>query len=121
MIPSNYRANRTLQFLARKTLYDCWHSQPKSRRNSAGAAGAAAAAFAPCLVCDSDCLGGSPARGNHRVRRPVQPEGQYAGAAREMVEAHQWLLPTNDGTPRLQKPPLLYWLIIISYKLFGIN
>jgi len=50
-----------------------------------------------------------------------QTEGQYAGAAREMVEAHQWLLPTNDGTPRLQKPPLLYWLIIISYKLFGIN
>jgi 4-amino-4-deoxy-L-arabinose transferase-like glycosyltransferase len=50
-----------------------------------------------------------------------QTEGQYAGAAREMVEAHQWLLPTNDGAPRLQKPPLLYWLIVISYKLFGIN
>jgi 4-amino-4-deoxy-L-arabinose transferase-like glycosyltransferase len=50
-----------------------------------------------------------------------QTEGQYAGAAREMVEAHQWLLPTNDGAPRLQKPPLLYWLVIISFKLFGIN
>jgi 4-amino-4-deoxy-L-arabinose transferase-like glycosyltransferase len=50
-----------------------------------------------------------------------QTEGQYAGAAREMVEAHHWLLPTNDGAPRLQKPPLLYWLIIISFKLFGIN
>jgi 4-amino-4-deoxy-L-arabinose transferase-like glycosyltransferase len=50
-----------------------------------------------------------------------QTEGQYAGAAREMVEGHQWLLPTNDGIPRLQKPPLLYWLIIISFKLFGIN
>lgn len=50
-----------------------------------------------------------------------QTEGQYAGAAREMVEAHQWLLPTNDGAPRLQKPPLLYWLIIASVKLFGIN
>jgi 4-amino-4-deoxy-L-arabinose transferase-like glycosyltransferase len=50
-----------------------------------------------------------------------QTEGQYAGAAREMVEAHEWLLPTNDGTPRLQKPPLLYWLIIISFKLFGVN
>src|ERR1044071_1591383 len=50
-----------------------------------------------------------------------QTEGQYAGAAREMVENHQWLLPTNDGAPRLQKPPLLYWLIIISFKLFGIN
>jgi 4-amino-4-deoxy-L-arabinose transferase-like glycosyltransferase len=50
-----------------------------------------------------------------------QTEGQYAGAAREMVEARQWLVPTNDGAPRLQKPPLLYWLIIISYKLFGIS
>src|SRR6266481_4622196 len=50
-----------------------------------------------------------------------QTEGQYAGAAREMVETHQWLLPTNDGIPRLQKPPLLYWLIIVSFKLFGIN
>src|ERR687887_1567771 len=50
-----------------------------------------------------------------------QTEGQYAGAAREMVEAHHWLLPTNDAAPRLQKPPLLYWLIIISFKLFGVN
>src|SRR5215831_1502256 len=50
-----------------------------------------------------------------------QTEGQYAGAAREMVETHHWLLPTNDGIPRLQKPPLLYWLIIVSFKLFGIN
>src|SRR3989441_3949109 len=50
-----------------------------------------------------------------------QTEGQYAGAAREMVETHQWLLPTNEGIPRLQKPPLLYWLIIVSFKLFGIN
>src|SRR2546430_3964595 len=50
-----------------------------------------------------------------------QTEGQYAGAAREMVETHHWLLPTNNGAPRLQKPPLLYWLVIISFKLFGVN
>src|SRR6266436_2457842 len=50
-----------------------------------------------------------------------QTEGQYAGAAREMVETHHWLLPTNDSVPRLQKPPLLYWLIIGSFKLFGVN
>ena len=48
-------------------------------------------------------------------------EGQYAGAAREMIETHQWLWPTNDGLPRLPKPPLLYWLIIGSFKIFGIN
>jgi 4-amino-4-deoxy-L-arabinose transferase-like glycosyltransferase len=50
-----------------------------------------------------------------------QTEGQYAGAAREMVDTHHWLMPTNDGVPRLQKPPLLYWLIIFSFNLFGVN
>jgi len=50
-----------------------------------------------------------------------ETEGQYAGAAKEMSQAHAWLTPTNDGIPRLQKPPLLYWLIIASFKLFGVN
>jgi 4-amino-4-deoxy-L-arabinose transferase-like glycosyltransferase len=50
-----------------------------------------------------------------------ETEGQYAGAAREMVASHNWLLPTNNGMPRLQKPPLLYWLIIASYKILGVN
>jgi 4-amino-4-deoxy-L-arabinose transferase-like glycosyltransferase len=50
-----------------------------------------------------------------------ETEGQYAGAAREMVASHNWLLPTNNGIPRLQKPPLLYWLIIASYKILGVN
>lgn len=50
-----------------------------------------------------------------------ETEGQYAGAAREMIETHQWLIPTNDGIPRLQKPPGLYWLIIVSFKIFGVN
>jgi 4-amino-4-deoxy-L-arabinose transferase-like glycosyltransferase len=50
-----------------------------------------------------------------------QTEGQYAGAAREMLQSHNWLLPTSDGLPRLRKPPLLYWLLIASFKLFGVN
>ena len=50
-----------------------------------------------------------------------ETEGQYAGAAREMVASHNWLLPTNNGIPRLQKPPLLYWAIIASYKILGVN
>src|SRR3982751_5879440 len=47
-----------------------------------------------------------------------ETDGQYAGAAREMVETGQWLVPTKVGVPRLQKPPLLYWLIALSYKGF---
>lgn len=48
-------------------------------------------------------------------------EGLYAGAAREMLQKNDWILPTVNGIPRLQKPPLVYWCILISYKIFGIN
>lgn len=48
-------------------------------------------------------------------------DGQYAGAAREMIESQQWFTPTNDGIPRLQKPLLLYWAIIVSLKSFGLT
>ena len=50
-----------------------------------------------------------------------ETEGQYAAAAREMLQNGEYLLPTNDSIPRLQKPPLLYWLIVGSYQLFGVN
>jgi Dolichyl-phosphate-mannose-protein mannosyltransferase len=50
-----------------------------------------------------------------------ETEGQYAGAAREMLESRQWLTPTNDGIPRLQKPLLLYWAIAISLKTLGLT
>ena len=49
------------------------------------------------------------------------PEGQFAGGAREMLASQQWLTPTTDGVPRLQTPPLVYWLIILSYKVFGVS
>ena len=50
-----------------------------------------------------------------------ETEGQYAAAAREMLQSRHLLMPTNESIPRLQKPPLLYWLIIASYKIFGVN
>ena len=50
-----------------------------------------------------------------------ETDGQYAGAAREMLESHQWLTPTNNGIPRLQKPLLLYWTIVVSLKTFGLT
>ena len=43
-------------------------------------------------------------------------EGQFAGGAREMLNSHQWLVPTIDGVPCLETPPLAYWLIAFSYK-----
>jgi 4-amino-4-deoxy-L-arabinose transferase-like glycosyltransferase len=50
-----------------------------------------------------------------------QIDGQYAGAAREMMERGDWLIPTQDGVPRLQKPPLVYWCETLSMSLFGSN
>jgi len=48
-------------------------------------------------------------------------EGQFAGAARAMVETGQWLVPTNDSAPLLDTPPLAYWAIAVSYKAFGVS
>src|SRR5215471_13835255 len=50
-----------------------------------------------------------------------QIDGQYAGAAREMIERGDWLTPTQDGVPRLQKPPLVYWCEIASLGVLGKN
>lgn len=48
-------------------------------------------------------------------------EGRFAGGAREMLATQQWLAPTNNGVPLLQTPPLVCWLIALSYKIFGVT
>jgi 4-amino-4-deoxy-L-arabinose transferase-like glycosyltransferase len=48
-------------------------------------------------------------------------EGLYAGAVREMHQRGDWLLPTSNGFPRLQKPPLVYWTMLVSTSLLGEN
>ncbi len=45
--------------------------------------------------------------------------GQYAATAWEMVESGAWLIPTLEGIPRLQKPPLVYWITAASLRLLG--
>jgi 4-amino-4-deoxy-L-arabinose transferase-like glycosyltransferase len=39
----------------------------------------------------------------------------------EMQERGEWLTPYVNGEVRLQKPPLLYWLMRVSYLTFGSN
>src|SRR3954447_16343794 len=46
------------------------------------------------------------------------PEGHYASTAREMLRANSWSLP-NDATTRPNEPPLVAWLILGSFKIFG--
>src|SRR5438105_6802445 len=48
-------------------------------------------------------------------------EGRYAEIAREMLARGEWVVPYLQGELYLDKPPLLYWLIMLSYKLFGVH
>jgi len=50
-----------------------------------------------------------------------ETDGQYAAAAKRMVQGGSWLIPENNGVPRLVKPPLLYWMMASSFRAFGIN
>jgi 4-amino-4-deoxy-L-arabinose transferase-like glycosyltransferase len=46
-------------------------------------------------------------------------EGHFAGAGREMLLTGDWLTPHLNGSPYLNKPPLIYWLIAFSQDVFG--
>lgn len=48
-------------------------------------------------------------------------EGRYSEIAREMIETGDWLVPHLWYLPHLDKPPMTYWLIAVSMKLFGQN
>ncbi|MBI4605570.1 MAG: glycosyltransferase family 39 protein [Planctomycetes bacterium] len=46
-------------------------------------------------------------------------EARVAITAREMGRKGEWVLPTMHGEPRLQKPPLAYWLVILAAEVRG--
>lgn len=48
-------------------------------------------------------------------------EPRYAQVAREMFERGDLVTPTLGGFNWFEKPALLYWLEIASYKLFGVS
>jgi len=45
----------------------------------------------------------------------------HAEAAREMLSRHDWVTLYTDGFRYLEKAPLMYWELAVSYKLFGIS
>jgi 4-amino-4-deoxy-L-arabinose transferase-like glycosyltransferase len=57
--------------------------------------------------------------GNRPLNEP--DEGRYAEIAREMIQTGNWLVPHLWYLPHLDKPPMTYWLVAISMKLFGQN
>ena len=45
----------------------------------------------------------------------------YAQTAKEMLARGEWVTPYLLGKPQFEKPILIYWLVELSYKAFGVN
>jgi 4-amino-4-deoxy-L-arabinose transferase-like glycosyltransferase len=53
--------------------------------------------------------------------RLLEPdEGRYAEIPREMMVRGEAIVPYLNGEPYLDKPPLLYWCVMASYRLLGV-
>jgi 4-amino-4-deoxy-L-arabinose transferase-like glycosyltransferase len=48
-------------------------------------------------------------------------EPRYAQVAREMYLRGNWVTPTLGGHTWFEKPALLYWMMMASYRLFGVS
>jgi 4-amino-4-deoxy-L-arabinose transferase-like glycosyltransferase len=48
-------------------------------------------------------------------------EARYAEIPRQMLVEGRFLTPVLHGEDYWQKPPLLYWLVMLSYRLFGVH
>ncbi len=59
-----------------------------------------------------------PTMGHHLLE---PDEGRYAQIPKEMLENDAWVVPTLQGEAYLDKPPLMYWLVALSYRAFGVS
>ena len=48
-------------------------------------------------------------------------DSTQASIARTMLESGDWVTPRIDGVKYLDKSPLVYWLIALSYAVFGVH
>jgi 4-amino-4-deoxy-L-arabinose transferase-like glycosyltransferase len=48
-------------------------------------------------------------------------EPRYAEIPRQMLSEGRFLVPVLHGEPYLDKPPLLYWLVMGTYAVFGVH
>ena len=44
-----------------------------------------------------------------------------AQISRNMLDSGDWVTARIDGVAYLEKPPLLHWITILSYKVFGVH
>ncbi len=57
--------------------------------------------------------------GNFNLLDETEP--LFAEAARQMLVRGDWITPYFNEETRFDKPPLIYWLVAIAYRLFGVN
>jgi 4-amino-4-deoxy-L-arabinose transferase-like glycosyltransferase len=50
-----------------------------------------------------------------------ETEPLFVEAARQMAVTGDFVTPYFNGVTRFDKPPLIYWLMVIGFKVFGIN
>jgi len=57
------------------------------------------------------------------VTRPLLPidETRYLSVAWEMWNRGDWLVPYLNGSPYSDKPPLLFWGMLLGWRVFGVN
>ena len=48
-------------------------------------------------------------------------EAFYAETPRVMIETGDYISPSFNAQPRFNKPPLTYWIVAASYKVFGVS
>ena len=48
-------------------------------------------------------------------------EPRYAQIAREMLDRSDWITPTLQGKPWLEKPALYYWQAMLSFRVAGVS
>jgi 4-amino-4-deoxy-L-arabinose transferase-like glycosyltransferase len=48
-------------------------------------------------------------------------DAAHGQLARNIIDSHDWVIPQLDGVPYIEKAPLPYWLIALSYAVFGVH
>ncbi len=59
--------------------------------------------------------------GNWILPLTDRDEARFAEASREMIQRSDFIVPWFNGAWRFDKPVLIYWCQIASYKVFGVN
>lgn len=57
----------------------------------------------------------------NRISLTDPDEVFYSLTAKEMLESNSFMTPVIFGQPQFEKPPLYYWCLMASFKVFGIH